>query len=135
MDLPKDMQLERITRDNSRSWRGRVLGLLTKRQSDDFVNINVKIGNAGLIRYLAAEYIDPSFVTGAEEAAYRAFGEKIEDAYHEFMTALRAAAAARFSVEERKNGWCVMHKHSVHDGPFADEAAAREALAKIVAEI
>lgn len=95
MDLPLEMQKERITKDNSMNWRGRVLGVLTKRDTDDLTRISVKVGQASMIRYFAAHYIDPMFVTAAEEKAFRAFGEKIEAAYHDFLAALTEARAAQ----------------------------------------
>ncbi len=91
MDIPIEMQRERITPDTARNWCGRVLSFLTKRDSDDFTRIQVRLGDASVIRYLAARYQDPMFVGAAESAAFRAFGEKVEAAYHEMVDALAAA--------------------------------------------
>jgi hypothetical protein len=135
MDIPLAMQKERITKTTARNWCGRALGLLTKRDQDAFSRISIKLGEAGTIRYFAARYIDPIFVTGEEETAYRAFGEKIEAAYHELLTALRAARAAKFEVQYRGKGWCVVNGHDVRLGPYSDKASANDALKEVRAEI
>ena len=135
MNRPLEMQRERITSGTARDWRGRILGLLTKRDQDDLTRISVKIGGAAMIRYYAAQYLDPMFAGGAEDAAFRAFGEKVEAAYQEMLSALRAAQAAKFEVQHRGKGWCVVNGHEVRRGPYGSEDAANDALVEVRADI
>jgi hypothetical protein len=93
-DTIDSLKRERVTRETARNWQGRILMLLSKRDNDDLSRLSVRLGDAGIIRFFAARYMDPFFSTTREDAAYRKFGEAVESAYHTMLAELAAAREA-----------------------------------------
>ncbi len=100
--LDLGMMRENVTPENARSWCGRALALLSRRDRDDLTRLEVRIGQKGLIRYLVGQDHDPIFCTTREEKAHQRFAAAVESAYHQLVADLSEARSADQEDKRRR---------------------------------
>jgi hypothetical protein len=90
MDLPK-----KVDPRNPRAFRHAVHTNISNNDVQDLARVTRRVGADQLIRYLAAQYMDPMFQTEEVATIYKLFGETVEAAYQGMVAALEG-------IEERK---------------------------------
>lgn len=79
-----------IDRGSPRAFCDALLEAMSKRDKDDFSRLTAKFGEAAFVRYFAARHMDPYFCNVKQEAAFKRFGEALEDAYQALRSELSA---------------------------------------------